>query len=160
PIFGGWLAARFTERWVAVAGMVIAAAGFWLLSNWPKDPLAARHDLGVIELPVLDTDLAVVGLGLGLVIAPLSSAVLRVVPAAQHVFASGGVGVAGRVGMLGGVAALTARGLHRFWTDYNQVSDEVGLPLGVAAEQAEGMEQRLVEGRNDAWLAQQHDMFW
>jgi len=159
-VLGGWLAARFTERWVAVAGMVIAAAGFWLLSNWPKDPLAARHDLGVIDLPVLDTDLAVVGLGLGLVIAPLSSAVLRVVPAAQHGIASAGVVVARMVGMLVGVAALTAWGLHRFWTDYNKVIAEVGLPIGVSPEEAERMEQRLVEGRNDALLAQYTDIFW
>jgi len=158
-VLGGWLATRLTDRWVAVAGMVVAAGGFALLSRWPKDPRAARHDLGLIDLPVLDTDLAVVGFGLGLVIAPLSSAVLRVVPSVQHGIASAAVVVARMVGMLVGVAALTAWGLHRFWTDYNKVLSEVGLPIGVPPEEAKRIEQALLEGRNEALLAQYTDIF-
>jgi hypothetical protein len=99
---------------VAFVGLLIAAGGYWLISKWPIDLLAARHDLGFISLPVLDTDLAIAGLGLGLVIGPLTSATLRVVPAAQHGIASAAVVVARMIGMLIGIASLSAWGLYRF----------------------------------------------
>ncbi|WP_275572446.1 MFS transporter [Mycolicibacterium vanbaalenii] len=113
-LLGGWLATRVGDRLVTFAGLLIAAGGFLLISKWPVDLLAARHDLGFISLPVLDTDLAIAGLGLGLVIGPLTSATLRVVPAAQHGIASAAVVVARMIGMLIGIAALSAWGLYRF----------------------------------------------
>ncbi len=113
-LLGGWLATKVGDRIVAFAGMLIAAGGYWLISKWPVDLLAAKHDLGIISLPVLDTDLAIAGLGLGLVIGPLTSATLRVVPAAQHGIASAAVVVARMIGMLIGIASLSAWGLYRF----------------------------------------------
>jgi MFS family permease len=113
-LIGGWLATKVGDRIVAFVGMLIAAGGYWLISKWPIDLLAAKHDLGVISLPVLDTDLAIAGLGLGLVIGPLTSATLRVVPAAQHGIASAAVVVARMIGMLIGIASLSAWGLYRF----------------------------------------------
>ena len=111
---GGWLATRVGDRVVAVAGMLIAAFAYWLVSKWGVDVLSARHDLGLFTLPAFDTDLALAGIGLGLVIGPLTSAALRVVPAAQHGIASSLVVVARMTGMLIGVAALSAWGLYRF----------------------------------------------
>lgn len=113
-LLGGWLATRVGDRAVAVTGMLIAAFAYWLVSKWGVDVLSARHHLGPLNLPAFGTDLALAGFGLGLVIGPLTSAALRVVPAAQHGIASSLVVVARMTGMLIGVAALSAWGLYRF----------------------------------------------
>lgn len=113
-LLGGWIATRIGDRIVACVGLLIAAAGYWLVAQWPADVLSAHHDLGFVQLPMLDTDLVIAGIGLGLVIAPLTSATLRVVPAAQHGIASAAVVVARMIGMLIGVAALSAWGLYKF----------------------------------------------
>jgi MFS transporter, DHA2 family, triacylglyceride efflux pump len=154
---GGWLAARVGDRWPAFAGMLIAAAGFLLISGWPVDVLAARHDLGVLSLPRLDTDLAITGLGLGLVIAPLSAAALRAVPAEQHGVASAGVVVARMTGMLVGVAGLAAWGLHRF---HSLTADlDSPLPFGKPAEVIEREIAAYELALKEALLTQYREIF-
>jgi MFS family permease len=113
-LIGGLIATRIGDRSVVFVGMLIAGAAYWLVSKWGINVLTTHHDLGIVSLPVFPTDLALAGLGLGLVIGPLTSAALRVVPAAQHGIASSLVVVARMTGMLVGVAALSAWGLYRF----------------------------------------------
>lgn len=136
-LIGGWLATRIGDRIVAVVGMLIAAFGYWLISQWGVDVLSARHAVGPVSLPAFDTDLALAGFGLGLVIGPLTSAALRVVPAAQHGIASSLVVVARMTGMLIGVAALSAWGLYRF----NQIMAELPKPTGTVFEIANQLAQ-------------------
>jgi MFS family permease len=114
-VLGGWIATRAGDRTMAFIGLLIAAYGYWLIHFWRQDVLTQRHNIfGLVSIPVLHTDLLVAGLGLGLVIGPLTSAALRVVPSAQHGIASAAVVVARMTGMLIGVAALSAWGLYRF----------------------------------------------
>jgi len=121
-LLGGFIATRLGDRIVVFVGMLIAGFGYWLVSKWRLDVLTASHDLGFLTLPAFSTDLVIAGLGLGLVIGPLTSAALRVVPSAHHGVASSLVVVARMTGMLVGVAALSAWGLYRF----NQIL--AGLP--------------------------------
>lgn len=127
---GGWLLARWGERWLTLTGLLIAACGYALIAFWPLNVLAVRY-AGV--LPRLDTDLAIAGFGLGLVIAPLAGAALRATPPAEHGVASAAVVVARMVGMLIGVAALTAWGLHRF----QALTANLNTPLPFGVEPAE-----------------------
>ncbi|HEU5223481.1 MAG TPA: MFS transporter [Candidatus Lumbricidophila sp.] len=138
-LLGGWLASRIGDRFVACAGLLIAAAGYLLISSWNVEVLTSRHDLGVLSLPTLDTDLAIAGFGLGLVIGPLTSATLRAVPAAQHGIGSAAVVVSRMIGMVLGVAALSAWGLYRFNQFLNGLpasTDGATLTERLAAEAA------------------------
>jgi MFS family permease len=125
-VVGGALAGRLSDRQLTAAGLLVAAVGYVQIARWPAGVLADRY-AGV--LPRLDTDLVIAGLGLGLVIAPLAAAVLRVTPPEQHGVASAGLVVARMVGMLLGVAALTAWGLHRFQALTANL--DTPLPFGV-----------------------------
>ncbi len=156
-LVGGWLAGRFGDRWPAFGGLLVAAAGFWLISGWPVEVLSSPHSLGFLTLPRLDTDLVITGLGLGVVIAPLSSAALRVVPAVQHGVASAGVVVARMTGMLVGVAALAALGLHRF----HSLTSTLDTPLPFGKSEAQ-FEREMADYRtavNDALLTQYSETF-
>jgi MFS family permease len=109
-LIGGLLAQRTGARAAAVAGMVLAAAAFAQMAGWQADELALRFG----PLPVAAVALGVCGLGFGVVIAPLAARVLELTRAEHLGLASSLVVLSRTVGMLIGLAALTAYGLYRF----------------------------------------------
>ena len=151
---GGWAAGRLGERPVAVAGLVVATGGYLLIARWGLDLATARYPLG---LPVMPTDLVVAGLGLGLVIAPVSTAALAVVPGSRHGVASSAVVVARMTGMLIGVAALSAWGLHRF----TELTADLlpPLPIGVAEDEYNRLVAEYTVALNTALLTQYREIF-
>jgi MFS family permease len=138
---GGFIANAVGDRGVAFVGLLIAAGGYVLISYWPVDlPHYGYDAFGLFTLPAMQTDLLIAGLGLGLVIGPLTSAALRVVPSAEHGIASAAVVVSRMTGMLIGVAGLSAWGLYRFYQTLNAKnaalpSDMSGVDRAVAQAQ-------------------------
>ena len=108
---GGYLTGRIGGRWTAALGLLAAATGFLLMAGWDANELH-RH-LG----PLLEADpvLILTGLGFGIVIAPLATAVLDVARAERHGLAASLVVLVRTLGMLLGLSALSAYGLHRFY---------------------------------------------
>jgi len=124
-LLGGLLTRRFGGREVTVAGLLVAAAGYVFMSRWPLELAEARL--------MMDATLVVAGLGVGLVIAPVSAAALRVTPAAQHGVASAAVVVARMMGMLIGIAAVSAWGFYRFQSLTAHL--DTPLPFGVEPDE-------------------------
>ena len=100
-ILSGWLGFHRTTA----AGMALCGIGFLLLSTWPAD-VGQWH----MTLPLL-----VAGLGFGVVIAPIGTAVVNAVGENQRATVSALLQVARLIGMLVGIALLTSRGLGRFY---------------------------------------------
>jgi MFS family permease len=101
---GGWLTRWLGCRVPAAAGCLVTAAGLWLMHLW---------SVHVDELAItLATTLA--GLGFGLVIAPITTSAVNAAGAGRAASASAVVTVLRMVGMIVGLAALTAWGLAYF----------------------------------------------
>jgi len=109
-VLGGWLAGRLGGRPVAVGGILVSAVAFLQMSTWSSNELSLH--LGFARQA--DLALAACGLGLGIVIAPLTAAVLALTRGESHGLATSLVVLARTMGMLVGLSALTAFGLYRF----------------------------------------------
>ena len=103
---GGWLLHRFGPALVAVAGLVLAGLGLIAMSGWGQGSLHSW-----LATPVL----MLVGLGLGLPIAPVNAAALASAGDDAHGVVSSLVVLARMVGMVVGLGLLTAIGLYRYY---------------------------------------------
>src|SRR6266702_4999642 len=82
-LLGGFVAQRLRSyRAVAALGLILAAAGFFMLSGWNEGSLKP-HLLG-LPFTVADGELLLTGLGLGIEIAPVSAALLDAVGEAER----------------------------------------------------------------------------
>ncbi|WP_239021822.1 MFS transporter [Nocardioides jishulii] len=105
-VAGGWLTRWWGSGPTTALGMALAAGAFAAMSRWGLDALEQWHS---------SVSLVVCGLGFGLALAPVNAAVLAFTAPSVHGLSSALVVVARMVGMLVGVSALTAVGLHRYY---------------------------------------------
>ncbi|MDQ6898058.1 MAG: MFS transporter [Candidatus Dormibacteraeota bacterium] len=129
---GGLLAGRLGRRITAIAGFCLAAASYVLMSTWGGQELTASPLRAELEL-------ALAGAGFGLVIAPLTAVVIEVAGPRQRGLGGSLVVLARTLGMVLGLAALTAYGLARFQRIFDARS--CGTPSGAnLGEQVSALE--------------------
>ncbi|MBB3675910.1 MFS family permease [Modestobacter versicolor] len=104
-VAGGWLCRVVAPRFVAAGGAALTALALWAMTGWDAQALDGAASTVV---------LAAAGLGFGLAIAPVNAVLLAVTPPAVHGSAGALAVVARTVGMLVGLALLTAVALRRF----------------------------------------------
>jgi MFS family permease len=112
---GGWLLNRIGPAVVASVGLALAGIGLALMSGWGD---------GSVQSWTTTPVLALAGLGLGLAIAPVNAAALAEAPGDAHGVVSSLVVLARMVGMVAGLALLTAVGLHRYYAAVAALPDQ------------------------------------
>jgi MFS family permease len=120
---GGWLSDRAGYRVAVVAGLVVAVAGFWMMSRW-KTPMASQAvsllapgagavSSGIGGVVFMAAGLALAGIGIGLTIAPIGTAVINGVGEGERGMAASLVIILRLVGMSVSMSSMTAYGLRR-----------------------------------------------
>ena len=114
-----YLGGRATERWwyqpPVLAGLAMSTGAYaWMGATWTADT----------SYPVFAFQLALLGGGFGLTVAPTTSAVVDAAPADQRGAAASVVMVVRLMGFSVGLSALTAWGLARF----NDLRSTIDLP--------------------------------
>ncbi len=104
-VAGGLLGVRVQYRWVAMAGLLVTAAGFLQMRGWT---LQSADD------PLTWAGLALNGLGFGLLISPVTATALLWGGPGRAALSAASVNVARIVGMMVSLSTLTTLGLHRF----------------------------------------------
>lgn len=100
---GGRLTMRSGARLISTIGLAIAAVGFGVMSFWPDD----------LEMVLMCSTMALTGLGLGIVIAPIAESAISSASIEDYGVASGLVLLARLVGMTLGLAAVTRYAVER-----------------------------------------------
>ena len=146
-ILGGLACQRWDYRVATIAGLVLAALSFFLMSGWDleiRDPLMTLH-------------LALGGLGFGLVIAPIALAATNSV--GDRGTAAAMVTAMRMVGMTVGLAALTAWGTARFGVLVSGISlplSQPGETLAQSQERVQVFQQQL----SDAGMSLFNEFFF
>jgi len=121
---GGWLSERLGYRSSVILGLIVAIVGFWMMSFW-KVEMAAQAVAFVDHLRpgsaspdtrgtgFMAMGLALAGIGIGLTIAPIGTAVINGVREQERGMASSLVIILRLIGMSVGMSSMTAYGLRR-----------------------------------------------
>ncbi len=144
-VAGGYLIRFLSPGVVTAIGMLMAAAGFVLMTRW---------GLTTLEEPVANVALVVGGLGFGLALAPVNAALLAFTDDDVHGVATAFVVVSRMVGMLIGISALTTIGLRRYYAEQEAVPPVQDVCDGKSRCQEFSDLLRV------AGIAQEHAVFW
>ena len=144
-VAGGYLIRTVSPAIVTAGGMLMAAAGFVLMTRW---------GLTTIEEPIANVALITGGLGFGLALAPVNAALLAHTDDDVHGVASAFVVVARMVGMLVGISALTTIGLRRYYAEQGEVP-----PVQEVCDGRSRCEE-FSDLLRVAGIAQEHAVFW
>jgi hypothetical protein len=133
-VTGGVITQHWGARIPSLSGLILATAGFLLLSSWTID----------IAEPALTIHLAITGLGLGLLVSPIAEMALFGVQDDQSGAASALLSVSRMVGMTAGLAAMTALGTVQF---NELVADVPAFSLDPEVQ------QQIIDSATDAGMA-------
>jgi MFS family permease len=121
---GGWLSERLGYRSSVIVGLITAIAGFWMMSLWRVE-MAAQAVAFFDHLRAgpsaadargtgfMAAGLALAGIGIGLTIAPIGTAVINGVGEQDRGMASSLVIILRLIGMSVSMSSMTAFGLRR-----------------------------------------------
>ena len=140
-VLGGWLLRSLGDGAVAGIGMVLAAGALYVASSWGR---------GSLESVGGTVGLIAIGFGMGLALAPVNNAALADAPVDAHGTASALVVVARMIGMVVGIAVLTAIGLNRYYREVSALVDPTDIDALVDA--AVGQVQTMLLGASVAAL--------
>jgi MFS family permease len=104
-LLGGFLGVRVSYRWIALAGLLVVAAGFWEMHGWT---ITSADD------PLTWLGLGLNGFGFGLLISPVTATALQWGGLRRAALSAAMVNLARMVGMMVSLSALTTLGLRRF----------------------------------------------
>jgi MFS family permease len=121
---GGWLSERLGYRSSVIAGLIVAIAGFWMMSLWRVEMAAQAvaffdnlrqgfSSLAGRDLGFMAAGLTLAGIGLGLTIAPILTAVVNAVGDQERGMAAALVIILRLIGMSVSMSSMTAYGLRR-----------------------------------------------
>ena len=122
---GGWLSERFGYRATVMFGLIVSIIGFWMMSLWQT--AMARQAVAFIEqlrtgrpawadargTGFMAAGLALAGIGIGLTIAPIGTAVINAVREHERGMASSLVIILRLIGMSISMSSMTAYALRR-----------------------------------------------
>jgi MFS family permease len=144
-VAGGWLTRRYGLGLITGVGLGLSGAMFVVMAYWGRTAL----DHWPATLVLLGC-----GLGFGLALSPLNTAMLGATPSGSHGLVSALVVVARMVGMLVGVSALTAIGLRRYYA----LAEGIKTPNELCPSSPANC-RPYVDALRDAAVSQVHAIF-